>query len=90
MLVQPAAAIRVGHVVRDTEGTSVPAECFLPACGSCSIATCCRLKGALAEAVQAFYAVLDHYTLADIAGNQHELAGILHFHKPAAAAAAAA
>jgi Rrf2 family nitric oxide-sensitive transcriptional repressor len=87
VLVQPAAAIKVGHVVRDTEGTTVPAECFLPAGGNCGIATCCRLKGVLAEAVQAFYAVLDNYTLADIARNRRELAGILHFHEPAAAAA---
>jgi Rrf2 family nitric oxide-sensitive transcriptional repressor len=40
----------------------------------------------LAEAVDAFYAVLDRYTLADITRNCGELSDILHFHRRAARA----
>lgn len=70
-------AINVGRVVRDTEGAAVPAECFLPAGGTCAITATCRLKSALAEAVRAFYQVLDHYTLADISKNRQALAKVL-------------
>jgi len=65
--------IGVGKVVRDTEGAAMPAECFAVDGGHCIISNCCRLKGALAEAVRAFYSVLDRYTLADIARNRGAL-----------------
>lgn len=65
--------ICIGRVVRDTEGAAVPAECFAEDGGDCAITNCCKLKGVLAEAVSAFYAVLDHYTLADISRNQQVL-----------------
>jgi Rrf2 family nitric oxide-sensitive transcriptional repressor len=70
-------AISIGRVVHDTEGEPAPAECFETAGGRCTIGGCCRLKSALAEAVAAFSAVLDRYTLADIAGNRRELARLL-------------
>ena len=37
----------------------------------------CRLKNVLAEAVKAFYFVLDKYTLADISKNRQALAKVL-------------
>lgn len=76
-LARPAETINVGRVVRETEGASVPAECFLPEGGVCAITAACRLKPVLAEAVKAFYGVLDEYTLADIARNRHALAKVL-------------
>ena len=82
VLAMPASDIGVGKVVRDTEGAAMPAECFGPEESNCAIVHCCRLKGVLAEAVQAFYAVLDHYTLADITRNKQMLSGVLHFHEP--------
>jgi Rrf2 family transcriptional regulator, nitric oxide-sensitive transcriptional repressor len=82
MLAKPAQDIRVGQVIRDTEGQAMPAECFAPGESSCAIVRCCELKGVLAEAVNAFYAVLDRYSLADITRNPHELYDILHFHQP--------
>jgi len=89
LLARPANEIRVGRVVRDTEGAAMPAECFAVEEDSrCPISHCCRLRGVLAEAVDAFYAVLDGYTLADIARNRSALAGVLHFHRSAAAAPA--
>jgi Rrf2 family nitric oxide-sensitive transcriptional repressor len=59
----------------------VPAECFASEESACAIARCCSLRGVLGEAVGAFYAVLDRYTLADITRNRQALASILHVHK---------
>jgi Rrf2 family nitric oxide-sensitive transcriptional repressor len=60
-LAKPADRINVGAVVRRTE------EGFeLVECGSCLIAPACGLTGVLAEALAAFMAVLDRYTLADL------------------------
>ncbi|HET9646527.1 MAG TPA: Rrf2 family transcriptional regulator [Burkholderiaceae bacterium] len=86
LLAKPAKDIRIGDVVRDTEGQAMPAECFSQEESTCAIARCCRLKGVLAEAVKAFYAVLDRYTLADITRNTDELTSILHFRPPPEAA----
>jgi Rrf2 family transcriptional regulator, nitric oxide-sensitive transcriptional repressor len=78
--------INVGCVVRQTEGATVAAECFSDAGSRCVIARSCRLKGVLGEAVNAFYGVLDRYTLADIVDNRDELATILFVERPHAAA----
>lgn len=60
-LATPPEAIRVGDVVRKTE------EGFeLLECGSCVLASACSLTGALAQALHAFLAVLDGYTIADL------------------------
>jgi Rrf2 family nitric oxide-sensitive transcriptional repressor len=80
-LALPAEAICVGKVLRGTEGNNGPAECLGEAESTCAIVSICQLKGALAEALHAFYAVLDRYTLADITRNKAALASILHFHK---------
>ena len=69
--------ICIGKVVRDTEGLDVPAECFAIDGGHCIISSSCKLKGVLAEAVRAFYSVLDDYTLADITRNRGVLGKIL-------------
>jgi Rrf2 family nitric oxide-sensitive transcriptional repressor len=80
MLGRDAAAIGVGDVVRRAEGPTVAAECFDPASTSqCTIAPACRLRGALADAVAAFDAALDRYTLADLVGNRAALSRVL-FH----------
>lgn len=76
-LAQNPAAISVGAVVRQTEGAAMPAECFGMEGGHCAIARICRLRGALAEAVDAFHAVLDRYTLADLTPNGPALAQVL-------------
>lgn len=77
LLARPAEQVNVGQVVRDTEGAAVPAECFSTDGGHCVIDGCCRLKGVLGEAMRAFYAVLDHYTLADITRNRQALGKVL-------------
>jgi Rrf2 family nitric oxide-sensitive transcriptional repressor len=77
LLAMPPEKVNVGRVVRDTEGAAVPAECFSEEGGHCVITHCCRLKGVLGEAVKAFYAVLDRYTLADISRNRQTLGKVL-------------
>jgi Rrf2 family nitric oxide-sensitive transcriptional repressor len=76
-------AIRLGDVVREAEGEDLPAECFSARGNHCAIASRCHLKGVLAEAVEAFHAVLDRYTLADITANRQELVQLLRFVAPA-------
>ena len=83
LLAKPAKEIGVGRVVRDTEGAAMPAECFSSEDNRCAITNCCRLQGVLAKAVDAFYAVLDQYTLADISRNRQALAEVLHFRRSA-------
>ena len=60
-LARPPSEIRVGDVVRHTEGGFELVDC-----GSCVIAPACSLTTALREALRAFMAVLDRYTLADL------------------------
>jgi Rrf2 family transcriptional regulator, nitric oxide-sensitive transcriptional repressor len=76
-LARPAAEINVGQVVRQAEGADVPAACFDPEGVRCSIAPVCALRGVLGEAVEAFYAVLDRHTLADLVANRKRLRTIL-------------
>ena len=67
-LAKPADQINVGDVVRRTE------EGFeLVECGTCVIAPACGLTGALDEALAAFMAVLDRYTLADLLKKRSKL-----------------
>ena len=60
-LALPPSAINVGAVVRHTEGGF-----DLVDCGSCLISPVCRLTGLLRDALGAFMAVLDRYSLADL------------------------
>jgi Rrf2 family transcriptional regulator, nitric oxide-sensitive transcriptional repressor len=69
-------AIRLGDVVRITEGAPRPAECFVTA-NRCRIEPVCKLRPVLDDAVQAFYAVLNRYTLEDITRNRNVLARML-------------
>lgn len=65
-LSRPANEIRLGALVRDTEPGFALVECFSdPA--ACLVSRCCVLPGVLDEALAAFFAVLDRYTLQDIA-----------------------
>ena len=57
--------VTIGEVIRHTEGGF-----DLVDCGSCVIAPACALTGALHEALRAFMAVLDGYSLADLVSEQ--------------------
>lgn len=69
-LARPASEIRIGKVVRQTEDQPVIVECFDPATNTCPISGSCLLKGALAEAMGAFYASLDRHTLQSLVSPQ--------------------
>jgi Rrf2 family transcriptional regulator, nitric oxide-sensitive transcriptional repressor len=86
-LARPPQSLYIGDIVRQTEGHDAPAECFEPS-GRCRIARICRLRGVLAEAVDAFYEVLDRYTLDDLVGNRQALARVLFIDKASAPRAA--
>jgi Rrf2 family transcriptional regulator, nitric oxide-sensitive transcriptional repressor len=70
-------------VVRATEREAVPAGCFGDSPDACCIAPVCGLRGVLREAVDAFYAVLDRCTLADLVQNRGALAAVLFTPKAA-------
>ncbi len=76
-LAKPASAITLGQVVRRTEADIALVPCFEPLCAPCPIVSACGLRGALHQARQAFLAVLDRYTLADLVGQRAELQRLL-------------
>lgn len=70
-LARPASEINVGEVIRYAE------EDFdLADCAHCRIASTCGLTGALNRALAAFLAVLDEYSLADLARPGGDLRGL--------------
>ncbi|MEX1080998.1 MAG: Rrf2 family transcriptional regulator [Halofilum sp. (in: g-proteobacteria)] len=73
--VEPSA-INLGELVRCTESDMALVECFGPE-NSCRLTPSCALRSALNEALQAFLAVLDRYTLAELVTPGHELAALL-------------
>ena len=75
-LARPAEQINVGAVVRRTEPDMDLAACFVSFQG-CAITPSCVLAGALKEALAAFLAVLDRYTLADLVKPRAKLAALL-------------
>lgn len=58
--------IRVGEVVRRAEGSLALVECFARETSGCPLTPACGLKGVLHEAFDAFFAVLDRTSLADL------------------------
>lgn len=72
---RPAEQIAIGEVVRLTEGSMDIVECFNSETNTCPLMGICRLSSALRQATDAFLAVLDDLTLADIAANRGELLG---------------
>ncbi len=58
--------IGLGDVVRATEPDFELVECFGTSGGHCRITPNCRLRSVLGEALTAFVATLDRYTLADL------------------------
>ena len=57
--------IRLGDVLRLTEPDFEMVECFGPD-NACAITAFCRLPGIVTEALDAFMAVMDRHTLADL------------------------
>ena len=63
---RPPAGIRLGDIVRLGEESDKVIECMDGTKRGCRLLPSCRLKGVLDEAADAFFAVLDSYSLADL------------------------
>lgn len=81
-LARPPEKIRLGQVVRASEGSAPIVECLGDDPGACCIAPVCRLKGILVGAFDALYEVLDEYTLADLVGKRRGLVQVLRPGEP--------
>ncbi|MDG5789740.1 Rrf2 family transcriptional regulator [Evansella sp. AB-P1] len=69
--------INIGEIVRHTERPIHIVECFDDERNNCKISPACRLKGVLQEALNAYLAILDKYTLQDLLVNQDQLKEII-------------
>lgn len=69
LLTRDPATIGLGELVREMENDMALVECF-HSDNACIITPACRLQPILNDALSAFLGVLDHYTLADLLGNQ--------------------
>lgn len=76
-LAKRVAEINIGEVVRKIEQDFVLLECFDREQNHCIISPACKLKHALHEALEAFFAVLDRYTLEDLIVNERELLALM-------------
>lgn len=77
--------INVGAVVRATEDSFALVECLGHDGGACVITPACRLQGVIRKGVEAFLAVFDDYTLADLVDKRALLEELLAFPAPKAA-----
>ncbi len=73
----PAADISVGAVLRSFESCLPLAECFDLGANTCPLASACRLKTLLGNAIEDFYAGLDKVSLADLVTRNTGLATLL-------------
>jgi Rrf2 family transcriptional regulator, nitric oxide-sensitive transcriptional repressor len=64
-LAKAPVKIRIGEVLRITEEWTL-AECFDSNANKCVISAGCGLRPVLKEALDAYFTVLDRYSLADI------------------------
>ena len=69
--------INIGALVRATEEDFSLVECMQAKGGECVISPACMLKGMFSEALAAYLAVLDTYTLADAVRNRTVLGSLL-------------
>ena len=76
-LARPAESIVLGEVVRRTERDTAIVPCMEAVTGYCAISPACKLKRALQQASDAFFAVLDEFTLADLTQNHDVLSELL-------------
>lgn len=75
-LAKPADEICIGNVLRETENWTT-VECFQPATNQCRIVRACGLRPMLEEALEAYFAVLNRYSLADAVRKKSVLVQLL-------------
>jgi Rrf2 family transcriptional regulator, nitric oxide-sensitive transcriptional repressor len=68
--------ICLGTLVRATEEQKL-LECFDPKTSTCPLTGHCRVERAMREAREAFFSVLDGYTLADVLENAPQIVALL-------------
>lgn len=71
-LAKPAEEIRIGDVIRAIEDDFALVECFRSQ-DNCRISKLCRLRGVLSLALDAYFKVLDEWTLADLVATPRNL-----------------
>lgn len=74
--------ISIGRLVRAFEAETALVECFDAAATRCVITPACRLRTALAAALEAYYSSLDRVSLGDLIGNREQLEGLLGIERP--------
>lgn len=77
--------VNLGALIREVEVDTELVECFESGGGDCRIASVCVLRSVLHEALEAFFAVLDRYTLADLLAPKSDLARLLALPQPGGA-----
>lgn len=65
--------INIGTIVRKTEEDFHLVECFDPENNQCVITPVCGLKHVLHKALEAYFSILDEYTLKDLVKNPFDL-----------------
>lgn len=74
--------IVIGEVVRHTENDFALVGCFEAGGPGCRIETACLLRSALRKALDAFFRVLDDYTLADLLVTRPLMAALFGLTEP--------
>lgn len=76
-LARPASEISLGEVVRATESNLDLADCFTADHRDCRLVDACGFNNVLREALAAFFAVLDRYSIADLSRDRGALRRLL-------------
>jgi len=80
-LAKQPSDINIGMIVRATEDDLALVECMKEG-GSCLLSPSCRLRGIVREALDAYLAVFDKYSLADLIQNKNMLGLLLGMEQP--------
>lgn len=81
-LARPAEDVRLGAVVRASEGDAPIVECMDPEKNTCCITPACQLNSILIRAFNALFDTLDEYTLADLMGKKQAIIRLLNTGNP--------
>ena len=73
----PTEPMPLGAVARRTERTIPLAECFPGGAGGCRITPVCQYRAVPDDAGDAFFSVLDPYSVLDLVGQSPELRGFV-------------
>lgn len=80
-LAKPAEEINVGLLIRRLESDFNLLECFDRGTNHCVISPACTLKHTLNKALNAFFKVLEEYTIQDLINNEEELRELMGMNK---------